>query len=351
VTSVQDSINIAGRQVGPGHPCLLIAEIGQAHDGSLGTAQAYIDAAARAGADAVKFQTHIAAAESTPAEPFRVRFSPQDATRYDYWRRMEFTPAQWAGLAAHAGERGLMFLSSPFSLAAVELLQQVGVPAWKIGSGELTNLPLLKRVAMTKLPAILSTGMSTWREIDGAVQLLRDHQTPLAVLQCTSAYPCPPEKVGLNVLAQLRQRYSCPVGLSDHTGTIASGLVAVALGANVVEVHITFSRECFGPDVTSSLLIDELAQLARGIRFIESAMAHAIDKDALADEFAGMRQIFSKSIVAARRLAAGQRVTREDLAFKKPGTGIPAAQWERLIGRVLRRDIDADQLLADEDFR
>ena len=230
-------LQIEGRSVGPGAPCLVVAEVAQAHDGSLGTAHAYIDAVARSGADAVKFQTHIAAAESTATEPFRVRFSPQDATRYDYWRRLEFTAQQWRGLADHARQQGLIFLSTPFSFAAVDLLAELEMPAWKVGSGEVTNLPLLDRLAATGRPVLLSSGMASWRDLDEAVGVLRAQGAGLAVLQCTSAYPCPPERVGLNLLEELRTRYGCPVGFSDHSGTIYAGLAAAALGANLLEVH------------------------------------------------------------------------------------------------------------------
>ncbi|MBP6823800.1 MAG: N-acetylneuraminate synthase family protein, partial [Acidobacteria bacterium] len=222
---------------------MIVAEVAQAHDGSLGTAHAYIDAAAQAGADAIKFQTHIASAESTPGEPWRVKFSRQDATRYDYWRRMEFTEEQWFGLAAHAEERGLIFLSSAFSFEAVDLLERVGVPAWKVGAGETSNIPLLEKMAATGKPVILSSGMSGWEELDAAVNCVRSNGAPVGVLQCTTAYPCPPEKLGLNVIGELRQRYNCPVGLSDHSGTVYAGFAAATLGANIIEVHITLSRK------------------------------------------------------------------------------------------------------------
>src|ERR1041384_1092075 len=176
---------------------MIIAEIAQAHDGSLGAAHAYIDSVAQAGADAVKFQTHLAAAESTPSEPWRVRFSLQDASRYDYWKRMEFSEEAWRGGRSHAEDRGLRFLSSPFSRAAVELLARIGVAAWKIPSGETGSGDLLESVLNAGGPILLSTGMSDWDEIDGAVSRIRARGTPLAVLQCTSEYPCPPERIGL----------------------------------------------------------------------------------------------------------------------------------------------------------
>ena len=329
---------------------LLIAEIAQAHDGSLGTAHAYIDAVADAGADAVKFQTHIAAAESTPAEPWRVKFSPQDASRYDYWKRMEFTEKQWHGLAAHARERGLIFLSTPFSPEAVELLERVGVPAWKVGSGEVSNLPLLRRMAATGKPVILSSGMSPWDELDAAVKCVRGTGAPVAVMQCTTMYPTPPEKLGLNLLAELRKRYGCPVGLSDHSGTIFAGLAAVTLGADLLEVHVTFSRRCFGPDVPASITIEELAELVRGVRFVERALASPVDKEAMAANLDELRSTFGKSVVARCDLAAGTVLREEDLVLKKPGTGIPAVRLRSVVGRTLRRDVAADQLLQEEDL-
>ncbi len=338
---------IQGHEIGEGSPVFIIAEIAQAHDGSLGTAHAYIDAVAAAGASAVKFQTHIADAESTPGEPFRVRFSPQDATRYDYWRRMEFTPDQWRGLADHARQRGLVFLSTPFSLQAVDLLEGLDVAAWKVGSGEVNNLPMLGRMAATGRPVLLSSGMASWQDLDRAAETVRSAGAELAILQCTTAYPCPPEKVGLNVLAELAARYDCPVGLSDHSGTIFPSLSAVTLGAAVIEIHVVFSRECFGPDVAASVTTDELAQLTTGIRFIEQMLAHPLDKESMADELTDLRLMFGKSLVAARDLPAGHTLGEDDVALKKPGTGIPAARLSEVLGRRLKQAITANTFLVE----
>jgi N,N'-diacetyllegionaminate synthase len=330
------------------HRCLIIGEVAQTHDGSLGLAHAFIDAIANAGADAVKFQTHIAAAESTPDEPWRVKFSPQDATRYDYWKRMEFTEQQWLGLKRHADERGLLFLSSPFSIASVELLARVGITAWKIASGEVSNTPMFERLLATGLPILLSTGLSPISEIDAAVERVRSRGLPLAVLQCTSAYPCPPEKVGLNVIALLRERYGCAVGLSDHTGTIYPGLAAAALGIEVLEVHVTLSREMFGPDVQASVTTSELRQLVEGIRFIEKMVTHPVDKDEMADETSPLRNLFTKSVVACVDLQAGTLLLPEHLTVKKPGTGIPADSIREVIGRRLKHNVRQDEILRAE---
>jgi N,N'-diacetyllegionaminate synthase len=329
--------------------CLIIGEVAQAHDGSLGLAHTFIDAIAAAGADAVKFQTHIAAAESTPAEPWRVRFSPQDESRYDYWRRMEFTEEQWHGLARHARDRGLLFLSSPFSVEAVGLLRRIEVAAWKIPSGEVSNPALLEPILDSGLPVLLSTGMSGLGEIDAAVERIRARGVPLAVLQCTSVYPCPPERIGLNLLAELAKRYGCPVGLSDHSGTIYPGLAAATLGATVVEVHVTLSREMFGPDVPASVTTMELRQLVDGVRFIERMLASPVDKDAAAIDLLPLRRIFTKSVVARVDLPAGTLLAEEHLAARKPGSGIPAGRLPTLIGSRLLRPVRAGEQLQPSD--
>src|SRR5688500_8221787 len=330
--------------------CLVIAEVAQSHDGSLGQAHAFIDAAARAGADVIKFQTHIASEESTLAEPWRVRFSKQDDTRLDYWRRMEFSESQWIGLKQHADEAGIRFLSSPFSLRAVEMLGRLGMPAWKVASGEIANFPLLDAMLAPRLPILLSTGMSPWVEIDAAVARVRASGNDLTVMQCTSEYPCPPERTGLGVMAQLRARYGCRVGISDHSGRIYCGIAAAALGARVVEVHVAFSREMFGPDVPASITFEELKQLTEGVRFVDAALANPIDKDAIAAEKSNLRSIFGRSIVAARDLAPGTTLSTEVLALKKPGTGLPESQLATLLGRRLSKPLSRDQQLKLDDI-
>ncbi len=345
--SLRSSISFPGPS---GTGCIIIGEVAQTHDGSLGLAHAFIDAIANAGADAVKFQTHIAAAESTPGEPWRVKFSKQDASRYDYWKRMEFSEDQWRGLKQHADERGLLFLSSPFSFEAVELLTRIGIAAWKIASGEITNRPLLDAIKRTGKPMLFSSGMSTLEELDAAVAIARDAGIAHAVMQCTSMYPCPAEKVGLGMLDEYRTRYRVQVGLSDHSGTIYAGLAAAAIGCDVLEIHVTLSREMFGPDVPSSITTAELRQLVEGVRYIEKMRASELDKNETAKELATVRSLFTKSVVARRALEAGEVLRIEDLTAKKPGTGIPAARMQELVGRRLRRHVAADALLAEADL-
>ena len=330
--------------------CLIVGEVALTHDGSLGLAHAFVDAIATAGADAVKFQTHIAAAESTPSEPFRVKFSRQDATRYDYWHRMEFTEDQWRGLAEHARERGLLFMSSPFSLEAVDLLERVGMRVWKIPSGETSNGRLLDRILETRAPVLLSTGMSPMSEIDAAVSRVRARGVDVGIFQCTTSYPCPPEKVGLNLLSVYRERYGCWIGLSDHSATIYPALAGATLGMDMLEVHVALSREMFGPDVPASVTTSELRQVVDGVRFIETMRAHPVDKDASAQETAPLRRLFTRSVVARSDLPAGTVLGEQHLAVKKPGTGLSPDRLHEIVGRRLTRDVTADQLLTADDI-
>lgn len=330
---------------------MVIAEVAQAHDGSLGMAHAYIDAIADTGADAVKFQTHIAAAESSPAEPWRVAFSKQDATRYQYWQRMEFTEEQWAGLAQHARDRDLIFLSSPFSVEAVELLNRIGMPAWKVASGEVNNPLLLESMIATGHPILLSSGMSRYSEMDEAVEAIRRGGNHLAIFQCTTAYPTAPEDVGLNILGELAERYRCPVGLSDHSATIYAPLAAVTLGAAIIEVHATLSRRMFGPDVPASLTIEELTSLVSGTAFISKAISCPVDKEARASGLEELRRTFGKSLWPRTAIAEGTILSNEHLCAKKPGTGIPAADVRQVVGSQLCRPATPERPLSWSDIR
>ena len=331
-------------------PAFIIAEIGQNHDGSLGLAHAYIDAAAEAKADAVKFQTHIAEQESTYDEPFRVQFSRQDATRYDYWKRMEFTQEQWEGLARHAADKNLVFLSSAFSVKAIHLLDCIGVPAWKVGSGEFRSADLMEAMMQTRKPILFSTGMSNWSEIDAIATPFQDQKYPFCLLQCTSMYPTPTEAVGLNVLEELRTRYKCPVGLSDHSGKVFASLAALARGANLIEVHLTFDKRMFGPDVSSSLTVEDLKLLTSARDEWHAIDRNPVDKDVMAQHLSSMRELFTKSVAPSRPLKAGEMLSKDMLMAKKPGSGIPYSKVNRLIGCKLLQDVPLDRLLTWEDI-
>jgi N-acetylneuraminate synthase len=339
------SIKIAGANVGGDAPAYLVAEVAQAHDGSLGLAHRFIDAAKEAGVDAVKFQTHFATEESTLDEPFRVKFSNQDESRFAYWKRMEFTDEQWAGLVGHAHEIGICFLSSAFSQKSVELLDRLGVPAWKVASGEIISEALVDRMVATGKPILISTGMSSYAEIEAAVARVRKGGAPVAVLQCTSRYPTPFEEVGLNVIGEMRARFACPVGLSDHSGVVFPSIFAIAKGADIVEAHITLDRRMFGPDVAASLTVEEFALVRQARDALQVMETHPVDKDTLAADLTDMRQLFQRSVAVTRPLVEGTVLTRDMLTCKKPATGIPASAIDSLVGKRLRRAAAPDRVL------
>ncbi|SDR68925.1 N-acetylneuraminate synthase family protein [Christiangramia echinicola] len=324
---------------------LIIAEIGQAHEGSLGLALSYIDALAEAGVDAVKFQMHIAKAESSDFEPFRVRFSKQDKTRFDYWKRMEFSPEQWKILKDRCDEKEVEFLASPFSNAAVDLLEELEVKRYKIGSGEVNNFLLLEKISRTGKPIILSSGMSSFEELDQTAIFLKERKVDFSILQCTTSYPTLPKSYGLNVIGQLKERYRVPVGFSDHSAKTETLVAATALGAEILEFHIVFDRNSFGPDATSSIEIREVKNLIEAVRNIEISLNNPVDKSDNSD-YSELKKIFEKSLSVNKDLPSGHQISFEDLESKKPsGYGIPALKFSEVIGKSLNRDISQWEFL------
>ena len=350
MTTVSPVVHISGREIRQGARPFLIAEVAQAHDGSLGFAHAFIDIAAEAGVDAIKFQTHIAEAESTRDEPFRVPFSYEDASRFDYWQRMEFTLPQWQGLADHARKRNLVFLSSCFSIEAVHMMRDIGMPAWKVGSGEIHSDALLDAMAVGGQPILLSTGLSGLTAISRQLERLASCNVPVALLQCTTRYPTTFDQVGLNAIDVLHERFGCPVGLSDHSGTIWPSVAAMARGAPLIEVHIALHRGQFGPDTAASLEPRELAQLAQARDAICAMLSNPVDKDTLEMETRGVRQMFGRSLALKKTLSAGTKLREEHLTMKKPGGGLQADDLPGVLGRVLSRDVAADRLLRLDDL-
>lgn len=330
----------------------IIAEVGSTHDGSFGNAIRAADAAADAGVDAVKYQTHIAEAETLASAPAPSYFKGEP--RMQYFQRTGFSLEQWKELATYCGSIGVEFLSSPFSIAAVELLEKVSMSRYKIPSGEVTNLPMLDVIGQTGKPVLLSSGMSNWQELDAAVETLRQHHDQITVMQCTTSYPCEPEDVGLNVMAEISDRYGLPVGFSDHTKSIFAPVVAASLGATVIEKHFTMSKWMYGSDAWNSLEPSELAMMVTGVRETERMMENPVDKNKI-DRFGEMKDIFQKSIVSVVDIPSGVTITREMIAEKKPGTGIPAAMLGEVVGSTSLSAIPAGVLIAanqiDADLR
>ncbi len=331
--------------------CMVIAEIAQAHEGSLGIAHSYIDSVADAGADAVKFQMHIADEESSHYDKFRISSKYcQDLSRYDYWKRMEFSYSEWKDLKQHAEELGLLFLCSPFSVKAVDILTKLDIKAWKIASGEAANFFMLDNICDSHKPILLSTGMSNINEIEIITKYIQSRSSGnLILMQCTSQYPCPPELVGLNVLQDYKRDFNLDVGLSDHSGTIYPSLAAATLGANAVEVHVTYDKKIFGFDSSSSITIAELHKLVDGIRFIESMLHNPVNKNIKNNEVFKMEKLFKKGIFLRKMIKKGSAISLEDLKFLKPLTGIPADCYLEILGKRVNKDLSKGAVLNWDD--
>jgi N,N'-diacetyllegionaminate synthase len=342
-------VRIGNHLVDIHQPPFVIAEIGQGHDGSLGNALNYIDMAKSCGADAVKFQTHIAREESTAAEDWRVKFSKQDPSRFDYWRRTEFTFAQWRMLKDRADDLGIAFLSSPFSILACEWLDKLGVQAWKLASGEVHNEQTISWLMTNRKPVIISSGLSSVRQSISLVKRFEQCGIDAALLHCTSNYPAAAEHIGLNIFSKYKKYLSVPIGLSDHSGTIYPSVIASYLGASIIEVHLTWHKGMFGPDTSSSLAPDQLSELVRGVNFAFRMRSNPVDKQEQLERLSRERSIFGRSLVAARNIEPGTTLCDEDLSYKKPAGGIPFERRELLVGKRTRVPLRADQMLTVDD--
>lgn len=344
-------IRLGLKKIGDGQRCFLIAEAGVNHDGRLDLALRLVNAAADAGADAVKFQTFGAdalAAASAPQAAYQRRGAAARSQR-DMLRRLELDEASHRALIARCRKRGIMFLSTPFDEESADLLERLAVPAFKLPSGELTNLPFLAHVARKGRPMLVSTGMATLAEVRAAVSAIRRAgNPPLALLHCVSSYPAEPARSNLRAMAAMRNVFRVPTGYSDHALGPEVSLAAAALGAAVLEKHFTLDKNRKGPDHAMSMSPVELRAWVQGVRAVESALGDGI-KRPTAPEIA-IAKVARKSLVAARPIARGERLTPGAVARKRPGTGLPPAALAGLLGRRARRDIPADALLSRSQF-
>jgi N-acetylneuraminate synthase/N,N'-diacetyllegionaminate synthase len=335
------------RPVGGSAPVFIVAEAGVNHNGDPALATRLVDAAADAGADAVKFQTFSARALVSPQAPkaaYQRETTGSAESQLDMLARLELSLEQHAALQAHAAGRGLLFFSTPFDEASADLLQSLGVLLFKLPSGEITNLALLRHVAAKGRPIILSTGMSTLDEVTEAVAAIREAgDPPLALLHCLSAYPAPVSEMNLRAMDTLRARFGCPVGLSDHTLGIEIAVAAVARGAAIVEKHLTLDRNLPGPDHRASLDPRDFTAMVRAIRSVEAALGDGIKRPMPSET--DTRAVARKSLVAARAIRAGQTLTADLIAIRRPGTGIPPGDLARVLGRRVRRGLAAGEVI------
>jgi N,N'-diacetyllegionaminate synthase len=347
-----NTLRIGTDMVGGGQPCFIIAEAGVNHNGSLDVARQLIDAAVEAKVTAVKFQTFRAdmlVGKDAPKADYQIRNTSAMEPQHEMLRRLELGPEAHKTLIDYCRRKHILFLSTPFDEDSADLLEKLGVAAFKIPSGEITNLPFLGHVARKQRPILLSTGMSEMSEVETAVKRIRAQgNDDLVLLHCVSNYPANPADVNLRAMVTMASTCAALAGYSDHTLGMEASLAAVALGACVIEKHFTLDRNLPGPDHKASLEPAELRALVKGIRIVESALGDGIKRPAPSE--ANTRQIARKSLVAVRDLPAGTTIDETMIAIKRPGTGLPPGMRDELVGRTLKTNVTSGTLLALEMF-
>ena len=343
-------LQIGSRAIGAAGRWFVLAEAGINYNGDPARAHRMLDLAAEAGADAIKFQTFKASnvvTETAPKANYQLAATGAAESQLDMLAKCELSAAIYAELQAHATERGLVFLSTPFDEESVDLLVAMKVPVLKIPSGEITNFPFLEYLARAGLPLILSTGMSTLAEVRAAIDALRaGGNRSLAALHCVSNYPAAPEDANLRAIVTMRETLDVPVGFSDHTLGIEAALAAVALGGCIIEKHLTLDRSLPGPDHTASLEPADFTAMVRGIRTIEKALGHGRKEPAASE--ANTTAIARRSLTAARDLLPGEVLDAGAIVMKRPGTGLPPAMRDRALGRRTRVAIPAGTMFTWE---
>ena len=349
---MKPTITIGGRPIGEGHPVFIIAEAGVNHNGQLALALQLIEAAASAGADAVKFQTFHAedlATYSAGKAEYQKQSADDAESQFEMVKRLELSFANFEKIKERCDELNITFLSTPFDFQSVEFLNELDVAAFKISSGDLTNHPLLEVVGSKGRPVILSTGMSDLNEVTEAVEVVRaSGNNQIALLQCVTNYPADAGEVNLKAMRTMSDALDVTVGYSDHTLGIEIALAATALGASIIEKHFTLDRSLPGPDHRASLEPPELIAMITGIRKVESALGDGIKSPAQSE--AGNALVARRSIVATRDIAAGSIISPDALGLKRPGTGLPPKMLQQVVGHTTRVDVKAGELLRLDMF-
>lgn len=346
------SVHVGAKTIGQGGRCFVIAEAGVNHNGDLKLAKQLVDAAVAAGADAVKFQTFHAedlVVPNAPKAQYQLLGTDRRESQYAMLKRLELSVKVHQELQEYAERCGIIFLSTPFDNDSIDFLAQLGVPLFKLASGELTNYFLLDHVASKGKPVILSTGMAFLEEVGDAIQVLQGGGcTEIILLHCTTNYPTLPIDCNLRAMVTLGEAFGLTVGYSDHSEGTEIPLAAVALGAHVLEKHLTLDRTLPGPDHQASLDPAGFAALVRGVRVVEASLGDGCKRPATSEQ--ETRTVARRSLVAAQFIPAGTVLAKEHLCAKRPGTGIPPSQFKRLIGRTLRHGLMQDQIVAWTDL-
>jgi N-acetylneuraminate synthase/N,N'-diacetyllegionaminate synthase len=342
-------IRILNKTIGDGEPCFIIAEAGVNHNGKFSLAKKMVDAAKNSGADAVKFQVFCAerVVTQTAEKAAYQKKSTGKGSQYDMLKKLELTEDEFKKLAAYAKKKNIIFLASAFDEKSIDFLDELKVPAFKIPSGEITNLPLLKHIAKKGKPIILSTGMSNLEEVEAALKIIMDEGVKdVVLLHCVSNYPAKVEEINLRAMATLKHTFGLPVGLSDHTVGTTVPIAAAALGATVIEKHFTLDRKLPGPDQKASLEPDELREMVLRIREVEKALGDGIKKPTKSEE--AIKKSVRRSVVARVNIPKGTMIVEDMLDLKRPSTGFDPKYLKKVIGKRAKKDIKVDEPITFE---
>ena len=331
---------------------LVIAEIAQSHDGSLNYVHSFIDEVARAGADIIKFQAHFANDESSLEDSFRTFTSYKKETRFDYWKRMQFTNEEWSEIYKHVKKKKLLFSASIFSTKSIEVLNKIGVDIWKIPSGESLDLGLIKEVTkISKKPLFISTGMNSQKEVDNIYNFMKKKNNNFMLMHCVSQYPCEDKNIGINILKEYSKKYNCLIGYSDHSGTLEVPLIALENNISAVEVHVTFNKKLFNPDITSSIDFKDLEFLCNYLARKNKLLKLKVSKNILYRRVSRNRKLFSKSLALENNMRKNQEIKLDHIVLKKPGTGLKWENRGKILGKILVKNKSKNNLLKVSDVK
>ena len=343
-----NNVQVGQFNIGPGNPCFIIAEAGVNHNGDMKLAHKLIDAAAKAGVDAIKFQSFVAEDIVTPQAKkanYQIETTGDESGQFAMLKKLELSGAQQIELKAHCDKANILYLCTPYEEKSTDLLERIGVAAYKIASTDTSNIPFLRYLARKNIPVILSTGMSSLGEVEEAVNELRLHglDGKIVILQCTSEYPVPVNEINLRAMKTMELAFGCPVGFSDHSPGLGASPWAVAAGACVVEKHFTLDRNMEGPDHRASIEPEELKELVKTIRNVETALGDGI-KRPMPSEIANKFRM-QKSLVATRTISAGEVIHTRDLTCKRPGNGLLPKWFDKVVGKQAAKDINSGEIL------
>ena len=330
---------------------IIVAEVGLSYYGKLDIALELIDKVSDSGADAIKFQTHYADSESTVQEKFRKGHKFRFKTRYNYWKSHELDKNQWLKIKKYCKKKKILFSSSPFSVKSFKVLKSVGVDFWKIGSGEFYSDDLFNLILKTNKPIVLSTGLSSYKEINNRVKILKKRGSNFLITQCTTKYPTSLKEVGMNVVNEFEKKFNCPVGLSDHSGTIYPSIYSICDNVTkLVEIHVSRKDDLLNPDRSSSISFSDLNLICNIRSNVELLRNSKVNKDQVSKKLNKTKKLFTKSLALNKNLKKGTIVELNDLCLKKPGTGIRYKYLKKIVGKRLKKNLSDKVLIKWSHF-